>query len=50
VIELDGSGHGRAPNQRDDARRDHLLREAGWHIERVRESHEVVQRFLAFAV
>jgi len=50
VIELDGSGHGRAPVRRDDVRRDHVLREAGWHIQRVREPREVVQRFLAFAV
>lgn len=50
VIELDGSGHGRAPNRRDDARRDQLLREAGWEIERVAEPEEVVQRFLARAV
>jgi hypothetical protein len=50
VIELDGSGHGRSPTRRDDARRDHLLADAGWDIQRVREPHEVVQRFLAFAV
>ena len=50
VIELDGSGHGRAPDRRDDARRDHLLRDAGWDIRRVREPREVCQRFLAFAV
>ena len=50
VIELDGSGHGRAPTRRDDARRDHLLRDAGWTIHRAREPGDVLQRFLAFAV
>ncbi len=50
VIELDGSGHGRAPTRRDDARRDHLLRDAGWTVHRALEPDEVRQRFLAFAV
>ena len=50
VIELDGSGHGARPVRRDDVRRDHVLREAGWDIRRVHEPGEVVQRFLAFAV
>ena len=45
VIELDGSGHGRAPTRRDDARRDHLLRDAGWDIQRAREPADVVERF-----
>jgi hypothetical protein len=49
VIELDGPGHGRAPNRRDDARRDELLRGAGWVIDRVGEPEAVVQRFLARA-
>ena len=45
MIELDGAGHGRAPIRRDDARRDHLLREAGWEVQRVREPADVVVRF-----
>ncbi|MBE2316814.1 type IV toxin-antitoxin system AbiEi family antitoxin domain-containing protein [Solirubrobacter sp. CPCC 204708] len=50
VIELDGPGHSRAPIRRDDARRDRLLRDAGWTIERVSEPEDVVQRLLARAV
>ena len=42
VIELDGSGHGRTPVRRDDVRRDHVLREAGWDLYRVREPEDVV--------
>ena len=36
--------------RRDDARRDHLLRDAGWTVHRAREPADVLQRFLAFAV
>ena len=50
VIELDGSGHGRAPTRRDDARRDHLLRDAGWDIQRAREPADVVERFRQWRV
>ncbi|MDA0174405.1 endonuclease domain-containing protein [Solirubrobacter taibaiensis] len=50
VIELDGSGHGRAPTRRDDARRDHLLRDAGWDIQRAREPVEIVERFRQWRV
>jgi hypothetical protein len=32
VVEIDGSGHGRARSKRDDGRRDRMLREAGWQV------------------
>jgi hypothetical protein len=52
VIELDGPHHGRPPDRRADASRDHLLRDAGWDIRRVAEPEEVLAlyRRLALAV
>ena len=50
VIELDGSGHGRSATRRDDARRDHLLRDAGWDIQRAREPADVVECFRQWRV
>jgi hypothetical protein len=43
VVELDGPGHGRAPNRRDDARRDRRLRAAGWDVRRVHEPSAVAE-------
>jgi hypothetical protein len=42
VVEIDGSGHGRARSERDDARRDKALREAGWKV--LRFSGDEIER------
>ncbi|MBE2320353.1 DUF559 domain-containing protein [Solirubrobacter sp. CPCC 204708] len=42
MIELDGPHHGRAPDRRDDARRDERLRAAGWDVRRVAAPQDVI--------
>lgn len=44
IIELDGPHHQRAPDRRDDARRDARLERAGYAIVRVASPEEVVTR------
>lgn len=41
VVELDGAGHGRAPNRRDDAERDAKLRAHGLEVVRVAAPEDV---------
>ncbi len=43
VVELDGTGHGRAPNRRDDAAMDAKLRAAGYEVLRVATPEDVVE-------